>query len=118
MNHVVVGIGTPSSLDIGVGLVRARSKGKDCERPGFIGHEETVSACDVFLSVNPAWVSVGPLCRILIRLHESPGMLIRPLDEREVVRGGDSNLHMGILTLGIYSVAIRHATSILESDSN
>ena len=94
VNHVVVGIGTPSSLDIGVGLVRARSKGKDCERPGFIGHEKAVSVRDVILSVNVARIPVGPLSRIPIRLHERAGVLIRTLDKREVVRGSDSKLHI------------------------
>lgn len=118
VNHVVVGIGTPSSLDIGVGLVWPGCKGKHCERSLVVGHKEAVPARDVLFCVNPAGVPVGPLSRIPIRLHERPSMRICTLNEREVVRGGDSNLHMGILTLGIYSVAIRHATSILESDSN
>ena len=57
-------------------------------------------ARDVFLSVNPARVSVGPLSRIPIRLHESAGMLIRPLDKLEVRRVGNSNLHVSMIGRG------------------
>ena len=94
VNDVVVGIRTPSALDIGVGPVWPGSERKDAERPLFVGHKETVSACDVFFSVNPARIPVGPLGGVPIRLHESAGMLIRALDELEVFRGGDSNLHV------------------------
>lgn len=93
----VFNIRMPRAVDLVVGLVWAGSERKDGERPSLIGHEETVSARDVFLSVNATWVSIGPLSRIPVRLHERPGMLIRPLDKREVVRGSDSNLHFSIL---------------------
>ena len=66
---------------------------RDATGPLIVGHEETVSARDVFLSINPARVSVGPLSRIPIRLHEIAGIRIRPLDKLEVVRGSDLNLH-------------------------
>lgn len=94
VNDVVVGVGMPCSIDLGVGLVWPGSERKDGERPGLIGHEETVSACDVFLGINPAWVSVGPLCRIPIRLHERPGMLMCTHNEFEVFKGSDSNLYI------------------------
>ncbi len=93
VNHVVVGVGMPCPDNLGVGLVWPGSERKDGERPLVVGHKEAVSACDVFLSVNPARVSVGPLSRIPIRLHESPGMLIRPLDKLDVFRVGNSNPH-------------------------
>lgn len=98
VNHVVVGIGMPSTVDLGIGFVRPRRKGKHCERSFVVGYKETVSARDVFLSVNPARVSVGPLSRIPIRLHERPGMVIRTSDELEVVRGSESNLHATIIS--------------------
>ena len=66
VNHVVAGIGTPSTLDIGIGLVWPGSERKDGERPSLIAYEKAVSVRDVFLSVNPARVSVGPLSRIPI----------------------------------------------------
>ena len=94
VNHVVVGVGMPSTVNLCIGFVRARSKGKDCERPLVVGHEETVFACDVFLSINAARVSVWPLCRVPIRLHERPSMLIRARDELEVVGRSKSNLHI------------------------
>ena len=87
----------PRAVDLGIGLVRPRNKRKDGERPGFIGHEETVSVCDVFLSVNAARVSVGPLRPIPIRLHKCPSMLIRALNELEVVRRCDSDLHVSMI---------------------
>lgn len=93
VNDVVVGIGMPRTIDLGVGLVWSGSERKDGERPGFIGHEKAVSVRNVFLSINPARVSFGPLCGIPIRLHERAGVLIRLLNELEVVRGSDSNLH-------------------------
>ena len=55
-------------------------------------------ARDVFLSVNPARVSVGPLSRIPIRLHERAGVLIRVLNELEVFRGCESNPHVITIT--------------------
>ena len=97
VNHVVVGIGMPSTVDLGIGFVRPRRKGKHCERSFVVGYKETVSARDVFLSVNPARVSVRPLSRIPIRLHERPGMRIGTLDEIEVFRGRDSNLHVSMI---------------------
>ena len=97
VNHVVVGIGMPSADDLGVGLVWSGSERKDSERPGFVGHEETVSACDVFLSINPARVSVGPLSRIPMRLHEGAGVLTRPGDALAVFKGGDLNLRINWL---------------------
>ena len=98
VNDVVVGIGTPSALDIGVGLVWPGSERKDGERASLIDHKEAVSVCDVFLSINPARVSVGPLSCIPIRLHESPGTVIRALNELEVVRGCDSILQTVIVS--------------------
>lgn len=97
VNDVVVGIGPPSTLDIGIGLVWPGSEGKNSKRPLIVGDNETVSECDVFLGINPARVYVGPLSRIPIRLHERPSMRIRALDEREVLRRCDSNLHFSIL---------------------
>ena len=93
VNDVVAGIRTPSALDISVGLVWPGSERKDGERPSLIGHKEAVSVRDVFLSANPARVSVGLLSRIPICLHEIAGIRIRPLDKLEVVRGSDLNLH-------------------------
>ena len=101
VNRVVVGIGMPCSIDLGVGLVWPGSERKDGERSGFIGHEKAVSVRDVFLSVNPARVPFGPLSRIPIRLHERAGMLICTLNEREVVRGGNSNLHTEIVSTSL-----------------
>ena len=98
VNHVVVGVGMPRAIDLGVGLVWPGSERKDGERPSLIGHEEAVSVRDVFLSVNPARVPFGPLSRIPIRLHERAGMRIGTLDELEVVRGGDRNLHAAIIS--------------------
>ena len=93
VNHIVVGIGMPRAIDLGVGLVRPGNEGKDSKRSLVVGHKETVSACDVFLSVNAARVPVGPLCRIPIRLHERPSMRIRALNELEVLRESDLNPH-------------------------
>lgn len=97
VDDVVVGIGMPRSIDLGIGIIWPGSERKDGEWPGLIGHEETVSMRDVFLSVNAAWIPVGPLSCIPIRLHERAGMLIRTLNELEVFRGGDSNLHVSMI---------------------
>ena len=97
VDDAVVGIRMPRAVDLGVGLVWPGSEREYGERPSLIGHEETVSARDVFLSVNATRVSAGPLSRIPVRLHERAGMLIRPLDEYEVVRGSDSNLHLTMI---------------------
>lgn len=99
VNYVVVGIGMPCADNLGVGLVWPGSEGKNSKRPLIVGDNETVSACDVFLGINPVRVSVGPLSRIPIRLHESAGMRIGTLDELEVVRGGDRNLHAAIISM-------------------
>ena len=101
VNHVVVGVGLPRAIDRRVGLVRPGTERKDGKRPGFIGYEEAVFVRDVFLSVNAARVPFGPLSRIPIRLHERAGVLIRPLDEHEVVRGSDSNLHAEIVSINV-----------------
>ena len=97
VDDAVVGIRMPRAVDLGVGLVWPGSEREYGERPSLIGHEETVSARDVFFSINATRVSVGPLSRIPVRLHERAGMLIRPLDEYEVVRGSDSNLHLTMI---------------------
>lgn len=89
VNHVVVGIGMPSAVDLCVGLVWPGSERKDGDRPGFIGREEAVSACDVFLSVNPARIPVGSLSRIPMRLHERTGMRICAFDKLKVVASCD-----------------------------
>lgn len=99
VNDVVVGIGMPRTIDLRVGLVWPGSERKDGERPSLIGYEKAVSVRDVFLSVNPAWVPFGPLCRVPICLHERAGMRIGTLDELEVVRGGDRNLHAAIISM-------------------
>ena len=99
VDDVVFSLGMPRTIDLGVGLVWSGSERKDGERPGFIGHEKAVSVRDVFLSINPARVPFGPLSRIPIRLHESAGMRIGTLDELEVVRGGDRNLHAAIISM-------------------
>lgn len=99
VNDVVVGIGMPRAIDLGVGLVWPGSECKDGERPSLIGHEKAVSVRNVFLSVNAARIPVGPLCRIPIRLHERPGMRIGTQDKNEVVRGGESNLHAVTLSV-------------------
>lgn len=93
VNHVVVGVGMPCAVNLGVGLVWPGSEREDGEWPLVVGHEEAVPARDVFLSVNPTWVSVGLLSRIPIRLHERAGVIICPLNESEVVRRSDLNLH-------------------------
>jgi len=97
VDDVVVGVGMPRAIERRVGLVWPGSERKDSERTSLIRHEETVPVRDVFLSVNPARVPVGPLCNIPIRLHESPSMLIRALDELEVVRGSNSKTHTQII---------------------
>ena len=97
VNHVVVGVGMPCAVNLGVGLVWPGSEREDGEWPLVVGHEEAVPARDVFLSVNPTWVSVGLLSRIPIRLHERAGVLIRALDELDVLRGRESNLHVAII---------------------
>ena len=99
VNDVVVGLGMPRAIDRRVGLVRSRSEGEDSKRPLIVGYKETVSARDVFLSINPAGVPFGPLSRIPICLHERAGALIRALDEIEGARGGDSNLHAVTLSV-------------------
>ena len=97
VNHVVVGVGMPCAIDRRVGLVWPGSERKDGVSLLVVGHKEAVFACDVFLSVNATRVSVGPLSRIPMHLHEHPGVLIRALDELEVVRGCESNLHAAII---------------------
>ena len=93
VNHVVVGVGMPRAIDLGVGLVWPGTEREDGEGPLIVGHKEAVPARDVLFCVNPARVSVGPLSRIPICLHERAGSRIRALDKLEVVSGGDSNLH-------------------------
>ena len=77
----------PRAIDLGVGLVWPGSERKDGEQASLIGYEKAVSVRDVFLSINPARVSVGPLSRIPIRLHECLSMLICALNDLEIVRG-------------------------------
>ena len=93
VNDVVVSIGMPRAFDLGVGFVWTGYERKNGERPSLIGHKEAVSVRDVFLSVNATRVSVGPLSRIPIRLHERAGVRIRALNELEVVSGRNANLH-------------------------
>ena len=97
VNHVVVGVGVPRAIDRRVGLVWPGSERKDGERPLVVGHNETVSVRDVFLSVNAARISVGPLSRIPVRLHERTGLRIRTLDKLEVLKEGDLNLHLTMI---------------------
>ena len=92
VNDVVVGIGMPCAVYLRVGFLRPRRKAKDGERPSLIGHEEAVSTRDVFSSVNATRVSVGPLSRVPIRLHERPSVLIRARDELEVVGRSESDM--------------------------
>ncbi len=98
VNHVVLSLGMPYAVDLGIRLVGSWSEGENSKRPLIVGHKETVSARDVFLSINLARIPVGPLSRIPMRLHERPGMRIRALDEFEVVRGSESNLHATIIS--------------------
>lgn len=98
VNHVVLSLGMPCAVDLGIGLIRSWNERKDGEWTNLIRYKETMSARDVFLSINAARVAVRPLCRIPIRLHERPGMLIRAFDKCEVVSGGDSNLHTEIVS--------------------
>ena len=93
VDDVVLSLGMPCADNLGVGLVWTGSERKDGERPLAVVHKEAVSACDVFRSVNPARVSLGPLSRIPIRLHERPSMRIRALNELEVLRESDLNPH-------------------------
>ena len=97
VNHVIIGIRTPRAVNVGVRLVRTWREGEDGERSILVGDEETVLARDVCLRIDSAWVSFGPLSRIPVRLHERAGVLIRVLNELEVFRGLDSNLHMNTM---------------------
>lgn len=97
VNDMVVGIGMPCAVNLGIGFVWTGCERKDGERPSLIGHEEAVFVRDVFFSINATRIPVGPLSHIPIRLHESAGMLIRALDELEVVKGSDLNLHLPII---------------------
>jgi len=99
VKHVVIGIGMPRAVNLCLGFVRPWGEGEDSKRPLIVGHKETVSARDVFLSVDAARIPVGPLSLIPIRLHERPGMLICTLDELEVLQGCDSNLHIEIVSV-------------------
>ena len=98
VNHVIVVIGIPRAIDQRVGLVWPGSERKDGEGPLVVGHEETVSARDVFFSVNAVRVLFGPLSRIPVRLHERVGMRICALNELEVLRESDLNLHIEIVS--------------------
>jgi len=93
----------PCAVNLGIGLVWPWREGEDSKRSLIVGYKETMSARDVFLSINPARVAVGPLCRIPIRPHERPGMLIRPLDKLKILRGCDSNLHAAIVSMVLSS---------------
>ena len=97
VDDVILSLGMPCAVNLGIRLVGSWSEGENSKRPLIVGHKETVPARDVFLSVNPARVSVGPPCSIPIRLHERAGMRVRTLDESEVVRGCNLNLHTNIV---------------------
>ena len=97
VKHVVISIGMPRAVNLCVGFVRPWSEGENSKRPLIVDHKETVSARGVSLSVDAARIPVGPLSRIPILLHERPGILIRALDEHEVGRGSESNLHVSMI---------------------
>jgi len=97
VDDVVFSLGMPCSIDLGVGLVWPGSERKDGERPSLIGHEKAMSVRNVFLSVNPARIPVGPLCGVPVLPHERPGVLIRPLNKLVVGRGDESNLHISMI---------------------
>ncbi len=118
VNHVVLSLGMPCAVNLCVGFVRPWGEGEDSKRSLIVGYKETVSARNVFLSINPARIPVGPLSRIPMRPHERAGMHVRPLDELEVGRGSDSNLRAEILTQGTYSVTSPLVILIVERGSN
>lgn len=97
VNDVVVGIRTPSALDIGVGPVWPGSERKDAERPLVVSCDVGVPSFNVCSDNIHAGVTVGPLCGVPVHLHERPGMRIRARDELEVVRVSDSNLHASMI---------------------
>ena len=97
VNDVVVDIGVPGAVDLGIGLVGTPSKGENGEWTGIIGHEKTVSTRDVFFRINAVWVSFGPLGCVPIFLYKRAGMVIRDLDEIEVADRSDPNLYAMIL---------------------
>lgn len=105
VNHVVLSLEMPCAVDLGIRLIRSWSEGENSKWPLIVSHKETVPVRDVFLSVNVARVSEGPLSRIPIRLHKRAGMHIRAPDECDVARGCDSNLHPEIVHANYSSFA-------------
>ena len=84
VNHVVLSLGMPCAVDLCVGFVRTWREGEDGERSILVGDEETVSARDVCLRIDPPWVAVRPLGCVPILPHERASVLIGTFDEGEV----------------------------------
>lgn len=84
VNHVVLSLGMPRAVDLGIRLVGSWSEGEDSKRPLIVGYKETVSARDVCLRIDPPWVAVRPLGCVPILPHERASVLIGTFDEGEV----------------------------------
>lgn len=97
VNDVVVGIRTPGAIDLGIGFVGPWSEGEYGKWPLVVGHDVGKPMLDVRSNDVHAGIPVGPLCGVPVRLHESSGMLIRAINELEVVRGSDLNLRLPII---------------------
>lgn len=63
--------------------------------PQGIACERAARVCGE-MGVSSAWVFVGPLGRIPIRLYERMGMRIRAFNGLEAVRGSCPNVHISM----------------------
>ena len=94
MDHAILIIEVPRTINLGILLFRPASKTKHCQRPLFITNKKALASFNITERITAAGVIAGPLRRITVRPHEFPRMVKSRLDEIQILGSGGAYEHV------------------------
>ena len=93
MDHAILIIEVPRTINLGILLFRPASETKHCKRPLFITNKEALASFNVPERVTAVGVIAGPLRRITIRPHKFAGLVKSRLDEIQILGSSGAYEH-------------------------
>ena len=94
MDHAILIIGVPRTINLGILLFRPASETKHRQRPLFITNKEALASFNIPERITAVGVIAGPLRRITVRPHEFPSMVKSRLDEIRIISSGRAYEHV------------------------
>ena len=93
MDHAILIIEVPRTINLGILLFRPASETKHCQRPLFITNKEALAFFNIPECITAVGITAGPLRRITVRPHEFAGVVKSGLDEIHIMSSGGAYEH-------------------------